>query len=298
MDPHLETLDSFIAAWELLADTAWANTLAAALLGFLGVYVVLRRMVFLSAALTQSAGLGVTASFYAQAHWGLTGVLVSPTAGAAYASALAVLLLMAARGSAHRRDSLLGLTWLVGGAGALAIGTRIVQDLPDIQTLLYGSPVAIEPDHFQLIAVLAVALLAVHLWWLRGFLQVSFDRDGAQVRGLPVRLLDLTLLVSIALAVSVSTRVLAALPVFAFSVLPAMAALRLSSNVPRALALATLIGALSGFGGYLVAFLYALPVGAAQTLVAAAFLPLCALLAALLRRLKPHPHEHPFRRAA
>ena len=46
-----------------------------------------------------------------------------------------------------------------------------------------------------------------------------------------------------------------------------MIALRLVANVQRALALASLLGASMGFLGYLLAFLYELPVGASQAIV-------------------------------
>ena len=180
-----------------------------------------------------------------------------------------LLLLVEERPFRLRRESALGAVYLACGAGALALGTRIVQEAHDIESILFGSAVAIVPESFRLLAGTVVVLFGLHLWWRRGFLQASFDREGARVRGLPVRLLEITLLASVAVAISVGTRTLGALPVFAFSVLPAMAALRLCANVPRALAAATLFGALSGFCGYVVAFLYELPVGASQTLTAA-----------------------------
>lgn len=266
------TLSAFFDAWELFRAPALAGTLAGVLLGFLGVYVVLKRMVFVSAALSQSAGFGVTVAFYAQIHLGVSAAVAAPTVGATVATlVLAALLMLDSTPQGGRRDSLLGLAYLLGTAGTLALGTRIVQEVQDIESLLLGSAVAILPEDFRLIVVSVAALLALHLWWMRGFLQASFDRDGAAVRGLPVRLLELALLASIALAISISTRVLGALPVFAFSVLPAMAALRLAANAPRALLLASVLGGACGFAGYVAAFLYELPVGPCQALVAAIF---------------------------
>lgn len=277
----IEKLSLFFASWELFREPALAGALAGALLGYLGVYVVLRRMVFVSAALSQSAGLGVTLAFYAQIHLGLEATLASPVVYATLATLAAALLLMVDESSLGlRRESLLGAAYLVGGAGALAIGTRIAQEAHDIESILFGSAVAILPESFRLLVATVVVLFGLHLWWRRGFTQASFDRDGARVRGVPVRLLELALLGSLAVAISVGTRILGALPVFAFSVLPAMAALRVSANVPRGLALATLFGAASGFLGYMVAFLYELPVGASQTLTAAALV----VVADLVRR--------------
>jgi zinc transport system permease protein len=272
MEETALTLDGFFAAWELFRDPALAGALAGALLGFLGVYVVLRRMVFLSAALTQAAGLGVAGSFYAQLHLGATGLLAAPMAGATAATLLATALLASVRGPG--RDRALGIAYLVGAAGTVAVGTRIAQEVQDIHGLLFGSAVVVLPGDLALLGWVAGAIGLVHLLGVRGFVQASFDRDGAAVRGLPVRTLEVSLLVSVAVAISVCTRVLGALPVFAFSVLPAAAAIRLAPNVPRALWGAAALGAAAGFGGYVVAYLARLPVGAAQALVAAGLVAL------------------------
>jgi len=55
-------------------------------------------------------------------------------------------------------------------------------------------------------------------------------------------------------------------------VLPAMTALALTARIGLVFVLATLIGALSGVGGYVVSFRGDLPVGATQTATAAALL--------------------------
>jgi zinc transport system permease protein len=261
---------TFFEAWELFEHAALTGTIAGALLGFLGVYVVLRRLVFLTAAISQAAGFGVAAAFYAQIALGVSPVIASPTIGASLLTMIAVLPIALERGWARgRRDSVLGFGFLVGAAGTLALGTRIVEEVHDIDAILFGSAVAVLPEHFTFVAVLAAVLFALHLWWARGFISVSFDPAGSRVRGLPVRTLDLILFATLALAVSASTRVLGALPTFAFSVLPAMAAVRVVPNVFGGLLFAGLLGAVSGFLGYLGAYLYELPVGASQTLVAA-----------------------------
>lgn len=287
------TLALFLESWELFQDPILASTVAGATMGFLGVYVVLRRMVFLSAALSNAAGFGVVVSFWAQVQLeaGMiagAAFLTSPTVCAGLMTGLAALLLMG-DSVARQRESVLGLAYLVGAAGALALGTRIVQEVHDVHTILFGSAVAVTHDELYGLMAVGALCLGVHLWWMRGFLQASFDRDGAQVRGLPVRVLELALMGTLALAISVETRVLGALPVFAFSVLPAMAAVRVAVNVPRALLVAALIGAVSGALGYLVAFLWELPVGPAQTLVAAGFVVLAYAAAPLAGRLRQLP---------
>jgi len=275
------TLSAFFDGWELFRTAALSGAVAGALLGVLGVYVVLRRLVFLTAAVSQTAGLGVSLAFYAQIHFALPATLTDPLLGAALLTAITVApMILGKGGHARRTDSLLGFAYLVGAAGALAVGTRIVQESHDVQTLLFGSAVAVLPEDFHTLLILGGLLLALHAWWWRGFSAASFDPAGARVRGLPVRLLDATLFLTLALAISVCTRVLGALPAFAFSVLPALAAVRLTPNVGWGLVLGGALGAAVGFSGYVLAFVAELPVGASQALVGAA---LVFLVEALMR---------------
>lgn len=274
------SLELFLSSWALFREPTLAGVLAGALLGYLGVFIVLRRMVFVSAALSQSAGLGVTLAFFAQLALDVSEGSALPLVGAVALTLLAALALgLNERRQRVRTESLLGAIYLVGAAGSLALGTRVPQEAHDIESLLFGSAVALLPGAFVTLTSVVSVLFLLHLWLRRGFTQASFDRDGALVRGLPVRLLETLLLGSIAIAIATTTRILGALPVFAFSVLPAMAALRLVSNVPRALFLSTALGALSGLLGYVGAFLFELPVGAAQTLCAALLVVVSGLLA-------------------
>ena len=277
---------AFLDAWELFRAPVIAGTIAGALVGLLGVYVVLRRMVFLAGALSQTAGLGVALAFFGRIRFGLEGLWGSPTLGAALATTTTALLLVGRRTQqGTQRDSLFGLAWLAGAAGTLIVGTRIVQEVQDIQSILFGSAVVVLDDDLVRVIGLALPLGLLHVWWQRGFVQAAFDADGARVRGLPVWLLDVTLIGSIALSISLCTRVLGALPVFAFSVLPAMAALRVCPNIERALVVAAAVGAACGAGGYYLAWRFDLPVGAAQTLLAVVFVAVAALVErALLRR--------------
>jgi zinc transport system permease protein len=195
-----------------------------------------------------------------------------------------VLAVTVGRSAAGRqREAVLGWIYLACEAGILALGTRVVHELHDIEELLHGSAVAVADDQLAFLAWIALGLLILHAWLHRGFVQVTLDEDGARVRGLPVLALELALVGSLALAVAVTTRTLGALPVFAFTILPALAVLRWVPNVPLALFAAGLVGALSGFAGYVAAWRWQLPVGAAQALVAVAVAGVGAGVARLRR---------------
>ena len=260
------TLQQFFDGWILFREPVLTGALAGAALGVVGVYIVLRRLVFLTAAVTQTAGLGVALSFWSVLHLGLPRSVASPTLWAIAAIGLTLAaVLRPARARGASTDGRMGVAFLLGGAGTLLVGTRILEELQDIESLLFGTAVAVLPEDFHATAGVAVGVLLLHAWWWRGFEAVSFDREGASVRGMPVRLLDVALFASFAVAVAITTRVLGALPAFAFCVLPAHAATRIAPNLRVALVLSAALGAVTGFGGYLLAFLYELPVGATQT---------------------------------
>lgn len=271
VEPQLAETSSWAQFWdayELFRDPMLCALIAGGVLGYLGVYVVLRRMVFVSAAVTQSAGLGVALAFYVNIHLGLN---LEPTAGAVGLALLATMLLMLDPGRLRlTREGVLGLAYALTGGAAILVGDRISQEAHDIQGILFGTAVLVERPQLLAVAWAGGLILFIHLWWFRGLTFASFDRTGALVQGLPVRVLEGVLMVSIGLMVGVSARALGALPVFAFSILSAIAALVLDLKLPWTFLLSMLLGALSGLGGYLFAYFYNFPVGGSQTVLASA----------------------------
>ena len=291
MDPLSDapTWASFVEGWELFRPAVVVGAVAGAVLGFLSVYVVLRRMVFVSAAVTQAAGLGVALAFFAEIHLGMH---VSPdVGGAALALGTTLLLMMDPARLRLTRESVLGLAYALTGGLAILVGNRITQEAHDIQGILFGTGVVVSDEDFALVLGVGALVLLLQLWWFRGFTFASFDRVGAHVQGLPVRALDGALMVSIGLMVGICAHGLGALPVFAFSTLPAIAALALDRSLPVTFAIASVVGAACGAGGYVFAYLHEHPVGGAQTVavgaVVLAFLVARAGVTAVLRRRAP-----------
>ena len=277
------TLAEFLDGLEIFFDPMLCGAAAGLVLGLLGVYVVLRRMVFVSAAITHSAGLGVAVAFYGQIHHGLAQV-ANPVLGAlVFGMGCTVLLTLDPVRLRLTRESLIGLVFVFASGAALLVGDRISQESHDIHAIIFGTAVLVSRADLYTTLATGAVVLGLHLWMRRGLVFASFDPEGARVQGLPVRFLDTFLLLSIGLMVSVTTRALGALPVFAFSVLPAMAALSLSDRMGLVLALAATVGMVSAVAGYMLSFFLRFPVGASQTVVAAA-LAGAAVLVGMLRR--------------
>jgi manganese/iron transport system permease protein len=275
------TWHDFASSWDLYRDPVVCGVVAGAVLGMLGVFVVLRRAVFVTAAVSQSAALGVALAFLLGIYLGFT----PPPVLCAFLLAASATGALALRSPAKRlpREAVVGLLYVGASALAVLVGDRIAQEAEDITAILFGTAVLVRPQDLLLVltvsALVAVAMGALY----RGLVFAGFDPDGARIQGLPVARIELLLWMLVALEVSVTTRAIGALPVFAFSVLPAMAALRASNRLSHAVLLAGLCGALSGGLGYLSAFMLRFPVGAAEACVAALLFSLAAGLARLRR---------------
>jgi zinc transport system permease protein len=291
-----------VANFPLFRDAILCALFAGLVLGFLGVYVVLRRMVFASAAISQGAAMGVALAFLfeilftfgehtarhiegAEASLTLKAVAFDPIVWAVIC-ALAVTLVLVADPQRWRltRESVLGLAFLFTGAGAVIVGSKITQEAHDINAILFGSAVVVREIDLYMVAGAALVVLVLQTALLRSTVFASYDPVGAQVAGLPVKRLNVLLFVSLGVTVALATRALGALPVFGFSVLPAMAALALTNRLGAVFAIAAGIGGGCGVAGYALAFVYELPVGATQTATMVGVLLLVLIGRALVGR--------------
>jgi zinc transport system permease protein len=274
------TLAELWRDFDLFREAILTAVIGGVVLGWLSVYVVLRRMVFVSAGVTQAAALGVALAFYVEIH---LGEHADPVAAAAFMS-IATTLVLLWHPRRLSRESVLGLAYALAGGGAVLVGARISQEAHDIQAILFGTAVLVKPRDLHAVAFVGAVLMVVHLWWFRGLCAAAFDELSARVRGMPVRMLNAVVLLSVGVMVGVTARALGALPVFALSTLPGIAALGFRMRLLGTFAAAALLGAVAGGGGYVVSFLYDLPVGGSQTAVAAGLALVSFVVSSLLRQ--------------
>jgi ABC-type Mn2+/Zn2+ transport system permease subunit len=252
----------------LWLEVVIAAAVSAAAAAVAGVHCVLRRVVFLPAALTQLAGLGVVASFLVLhlAHDLEGSVLVEPRLYAlAFAIAGALLLGLLRERRGFTREWLLGAVYIASGALILLVGGHIPQEIHDVNDILFGNAIAIENRSMWVTVGISGVVVVSFGALARPLFAVAFD---AQTHGVPVWFLDAAVYVGLGLASATCTRVVGALPAFAFAVFPAAAALRQSSDARAVTALASLLGAVSAFLGYWVSFVLSLPTGACMAAVA------------------------------
>ena len=246
-----------------------AAVIGGALLGYLGFFVLLRRIAFMSAALSQMSGLGVALAFWVGSLVGIsphdqTPWLLSPGFGALlFAGVGAVLMALPARSKRVTAESVVALSYLGASAFVMVVlsSPRIAQEAHEIGDLLFGNAVVVKRSELIELAIAAVVTFGIHGALFKSFLFASFDRDTATVFGVPVKRIELLLHLTLAMSIAVATRALGALPVFAFLVLPAGAALLFSERLKVVLALSIAFGIVSAALGYYLSWTFSLPTG-------------------------------------
>jgi zinc transport system permease protein len=278
-------LSAFADFWEgrdLWREPLIAGVLAGAVLGYLGVFIVLKRMVFVSAALSEISGVGVAFAFYVGAVAGIdphshgaVPILLEPTwFSLAFACAAAALYSLR---PGHRKlapETIVGLGYIISSALVLAIlnSPRIAQEAHAVGDILFGNAVTVPREQIYALAAAGGAAVLVHVLFFKEFVFVSYDPETAVVQGVGVFRFELLLNLAIAVVISVATRAVGALPVFAFTVVPASAALMLTERLRYTIALAIGFGVVSAALGYYMSWVEQLPTGATMVVVASAFL--------------------------
>ena len=276
----MNALRSFLDAKEIWEVPLAASIVAGALLGALGVYVVLRRTVFVSAALTQLSTVGLVFTLILEEHFHIeTEHPWEQLAVAIAFSALGALVLGAFRPRRLPAEATFGASWVVASALVVLGASQLVHAAHDLGGLVFGNAVSVPASDLAVIVVVAVLAVAVHTAFAKEIAFASFDPETAAALGMRVWTWDAALFLTIGVAIPPAARALGALPVFAFLTLPATGALLLKAGFRPAFAIAAAIGVLAAGGGYVASWVWELPTGATMVALAAVLVLPGALVA-------------------
>ena len=266
----MTSLHDFLAAREIWEVPLAASVVAGALLGFLGVYVVLRRTVFVSAALTQLSTLGLVATLLVEERIHIETEHSSEQLAVAMAfSIIGALVLGAFRARRLPAEASVGGAWVAASALVVLGSSRLVHAAHDLGGMVFGNAVAVTGAELAMISVVALLCTALHSAFAKELAFTSFDPETARALGMRVRLWDALLFLTIGVAIPPAARALGALPVFAFLTLPAAGALLLQVGFRPAFALAGAFGVLAASAGYVLSWIWELPTGATMVALAA-----------------------------
>jgi manganese/zinc/iron transport system permease protein len=246
-----------------------------ALAGAIGTFVLARRRALVSDVAGHAALPGVALAFLIGEATGIGGR--SPLlliAGAAITALLAALCVAPLARLRRVGDDGATATMLAGSFGLGAALLSLVQSHGSgaqggVQSLLLGSAAAMRAHEVLALAVVSLATLAALAVLSRGFALVAFDEQHARVAGVPVRALDLALIVLLVATVVAGLQIAGVVLVVAFILTPAATARLLPGSLRRTAARAAAIGATTAVAGVLASLASeSIPTGSAMTIAA------------------------------
>ena len=258
-----------ILALEFMQNAIMAGFLTSIVCGVIGMFVVTKRLVFISGGISHAsfAGLGI-------AHY----LSINPVYGAIASAILSAIALGSVqRENIQRNDTLIGVLWAVG----MAIGILFIHITPgyspNLMSYLFGNILMVSRSDLWLIFFLDIFIILIIGIFYKEFIALSFDEEFLSTQGMPTAWLYILLLVLIALTVVMLIQVVGIILVIALLSIPPAISLELIKNFKIAMILSMIIGIVITLGGLAISYSMNIPSGPAIILLGAALLVLITI---------------------
>ncbi len=233
--------------------------------GVVGSYVVIKKIVSLSGAISHAAFGGVGLGYF---------LGVNPVLAAIPFSIISAISIGGVKQITNiSEDTAIGILWSVG----MAIGVIFINltpgYAPDLFSYLFGSILTVSNTDLYIMFVLDLVIIAIVFLFRREFLAVSFDEEFSNVVGLHALLVYMLLLALVALSVVVLIKVVGVILIRALFTIPAAISKQYTYNLRNLMIIATILAIILTSLGLILSFIFNLASGATIVMVlAAAFL--------------------------
>ena len=288
----MDALQQILSPDFLLRNSVYTSMLIGLACPLVGVFLVMRRLVFMGVALPQLSSTGVAIALSLPLWLGIKltdggshGAHMLAFMGSMTFSLTSILILaFLERSGRGQPEGRLGAVYVVAAASSILLLSRNPYGEIGWLDMLKGEVITISDFDLSLTAVtLAIVLAALGLFH-KELLLVSFDRIMAMTLGKNVVFWDALLYLLIGLTVSTAVLSVGPLIAFAFLLIPPLTARLLARDMRRFMALASLIGGVSAFFGFWIAYQMDLPVGPTDVVFLGVFYGTVWGLVKLLRK--------------
>ena len=238
--------------------------MVAAICSFLGVYVVLKRIVFVSAALAQASSAGVALALLvglSPIHFSLFFTLAG----------LAVFAFIPFRRKIPV-EGFIGFGYIAASALAILFVARNPAGEARALNILFGNILTVSPRELVMLSIIFPLVLLTHYLFYKEFLMVSFDYEMARALQMRANLWNLVLFLTIGITISFAIKVAGSLLVFTFLAIPAMTARLVGNRMQSMFVFSVLFGVGAAVLGLHFAVEFNLPSGPSVAATSGAFL--------------------------
>ena len=232
---------------------AVASVLAGGVSAYLGVYVLLRRIVFVGIALAQIATLGVAVGHLLGLH----------QAEAAFGMSLVGVTFFALQrqGGHLPRESAIGVAYAAASAFTIICVAKNPLGEMDVLSLVFGNVLGVTVTQLYILTALAAVIAVLHWGFSKELLFTAFDPEMAETMGYRIRSWGFLFYLILGVTFSLSVSVAGVLVIFSYLVIPATVALVLDVRMKSTFVVAVAVAAVAGTSGVALSYLWDLPTG-------------------------------------
>ena len=201
------------------------------ILVYLGMHVVERKVIFVDLALAQIAALGVMWAILMGYDHETDTVAVTLYSLAFTAIGALVFSITRTRHERVPHEALIGIIYVAASAGGLVLADRFALGTEALKELIAGRVALVTPAILAKLAITCAMLGGAFIVLHRRFMRISTDAKAAEAAGVKIRAWDFLFYLLFGVLITQSVAVLGVLPVFAYLVIPAVAAAFLFESV-------------------------------------------------------------------
>lgn len=244
--------------------------------GIIGTYIVSRRLVFISGGITHAGFGGVGLGMY-------TGITPSLTAFI-FAALSALGIQWLGNGRNIREDSAIAVFWVLGMSLGIIFCFMSPGYNTELSTYLFGNILTITKSDIFLLSSISTALVLFYTLLHRAIILISFDKDFAASRGIPVTLIECIMMLFIAITIVGTLRLVGVVLVMAMLTIPQMTAMLFTHSYNRIIIFSILIGYSATLAGLFFSYIANIPSGATITLCSIVMYFICRTIRSISRQ--------------
>jgi ABC-type Mn2+/Zn2+ transport system permease subunit len=284
----MDTLRQILSPEFLLRNSVYTSVLVGFSCPLVGVFLVMRRLVFMGVTLPQISSTGVAIVLSLPLWFGFRlsdhhGTHALAFVGSITFSLTAILLLaLMERRGRGQPEGRLGTGYVVAGALNILLLAKNPYGEIGWLDLMKGEIITISNFDLMLTAATLMLVIIALGFFYKELLLVSFDRVMAVTLGKNVVFWDVLLYLLIGLTVSMAVLSVGPLIAFGFLLIPALTAHLFARHMRQFLMFASIIGGAVAFLGFWTAYQYDLPVGPTDVVLLGGLYALAWVIARLL----------------
>ena len=262
----MDTLREILQPDFLLRNSIYISLLVGLVCPLIGVYLTLRRLIFMGVALPQISSCGVAFAFALQA-WGVIPHIHENEHSLAFIGSTAftlptiLLLSLMMRRGGGAVEGRLGTVYVLAGAWSILLLVTNPLGEHGLLDMLKGEIIAITDADLGRTAATFGTVVLLLIVFRKEFLLVSFDREMAITLKKKVVLWDALLFLLIGLTISMAVLSVGPMVAFGFLLIPPLIAHMFVRNMRQFAWLAAGVGGLGAFVGFCIAYRLNFPVG-------------------------------------